>query len=752
MKKTLCIIGALFIAMSVHAKEPVDYVNTQIGGVSHLLQPTFNTVHLPNSMLRFVPSKSPGISDHYLASKIYGFPLNLPAHRFPHILSIMPSSGAPDVRPEAMASEYDHDFETATPYYYAVLLEDDEIQAEFTPTTRCGFYRFTASDAPLHIVLRGKENVDIKIVDATTITALGTLNGLTQYAFIKFSQPFQQHGVFQKESGRQQADHIRGDEAGVYVTFDAAAKKTIMVKYGISYISSEQAKTTLQEQIPGWTFDETKENARRIWNEALSKIRIEGGSEDDKTVFYTAFYRALERMVNISEDGRYYSAYDKQVHSDERDFYVDDWSWDTYRALHPLRIILNPDMQADILQSYVRMSEQSGWMPSFPQAWGDMGGMIGHHQAAIIADAWFKGVRNFDIDAAYAGLRKNAVEGTMIPWREGPATKLDSFYRQHGYFPALNPDEKETVQGVHSFEKRQAVAVTLEHSYDEWCLAQLAAALKHQEDHDLFLQRALNYKNVYNADTGFMSPKRADGTWVTPFNPKNSGGAGCRDYFAEINAWTYSFHVQHDVDGLIALMGGREKFLQRLDRLYEEPMYGYCRWTQTADIPDGTGMVGQFVMGNEQSFHVPYLYVYAGAPWKTQKRIRQLVHAWFRNDLMGIPGDEDGGAMSAWVIFSALGFYPVTPGMPIYVIGAPLFEKASLRLPDGSTFVVRAVNNSRQNKYIQSAQLNGKPLTRAWFTHKDIVHGGELALQMGPRPNKTWGTEEPPPSFRFSEK
>lgn len=751
MKRIFFLYTAAHLFLAAQAQEPVDYVNTQIGSISHLLQPTFNTVSLPNSMLRFVPVTSPGISDHYVASRIYGLALNQPAHRGAYLLSLMSEAGPLDIKPEALSSEYDHDFETTTPYYYSVLLEDDDIRAEFTPTSRCGFFRFTASGAsPLHLVLKGETSAEFRIVDATTIVASSTIKGLRQYAFIRFSRPFHSYGIFQEETVHEDESRIKGDKTGVYVTYDKAEAGTVEVKYGISCISYDMAKAALQQQIPDWDFDVIKQNARQKWNEALSKIEVEGVSEDDKTVFYTAFYRTLERMVNILEDDQYYSAYDKKVHADNRNFYVDDWSWDTYRALHPLRVILNPDMEADMVQSYIRMYEQSGWMPSFPQVYGDMGAMIGHHQAAIIADAWLKGVRNFDIGKAYEGLVKNATKGTMIPWREGPATELDNFYRKNGYFPALDPGEKETVKEVTPFEKRQAVAVTLEHSYDDWCLAQLSTSLKHNTDKALFLGRALNYENVYNPETGFMSPKKADGTWVTPFDPMKSGGIGCRDYFAEINAWTYSFHVQHDVNGLISLMGGSEQFIKRLDGLYAKPMFGYARWTQTAQIPDGTGMVGQFVMGNEQSFHVPYLYVYAGAPWKAQKRVRMLMDTWFRNDVMGICGDEDGGAMSAWYIFSALGFYPVTPGMPVYVIGTPLFDQAVIHLPGGKTFTVTARNNSRQNKYIQSATLNGKPMDRAWFTHDDLVSGGKLVFQMGPRPNKKWGTEELPPSFGYS--
>ena len=744
------ILLLLVIVMSTaQARDLVDYVNPQIGGISQLLVPTYNTVYLPNSMLRFNPITSPGISDHYVAGKIYGLPINFPGHRQKPILSIMPSIGDFDVNPDSLASEYDHDFETVTPTYYAVLLEDENIRAEFTPAQRSAVYRFTTVDAePVTIVIRGQDQVEMKIIDAMTMAASELINGTRQFAWLKFSRPFHSFGGFSGANIRENQKEIQGDKAGLYVAFD---DNVVEIRYGVSYISYDQARINLEKEISNKSFQAVKVNARDVWNRALAQIKISGDTEDQKTVFYTAFYRTLERMVNISEDGHYYSAYDQKVHADERPFYVDDWSWDTYRAHHPLRLILDPGKEADMIQSYIRMYEQSGWMPSFPQVYGDMGAMIGHHQAAIIADAWIKGVKNFDVDSAFTGLKKNAMRGTMLPWREGPATVLDDFYRQHGYFPALDPGVPEPVKEVHKTEKRQAVAVTLEHSYDDWCLAQLAGSLDKTEDHDLLLKRAWNYENVYNPATGFMSPKKEDGSWVQPFNPLNSSGFGCREYFAEVNSWTYSFNVQHNIAGLMDLMGGPQTFVARLNRLFEEPMYGYCRWTQTADIPDGTGMVGQFVMGNEQSFHIPYLYVYAGQPWRTQKRIRMLMQTFFRNDLQGIPGDEDGGAMSAWYIFSAMGLYPVTPGMPMYVIGAPLFDEMSIQLPNGKKFVVTAHNNSAQNKYIQSATLNGEPLNKAWIMHADIVDGGELIFEMGPRPNKSWGASEAPPSFAGSK-
>ena len=290
---------------------------------------------------------------------------------------------------------------------------------------------------------------------------------------------------------------------------------------------------------------------------------------------------------------------------------------------------------------------------------------------------------------------------------------------------------------VHPFEGRQAVAVTLEHSYDDWCLSRLSASLGKSDDENLFAKRGRNYHNLYNSRIGFMSPKTADGKWIEPFDPKMPAGIGGREYFAECNAWTYSWFVPQDIAGLAELMGGREAAMQRLDRLFDEPP-GQSKWTYLGNMPDATGLTGMFTMGNEPAFHIPYLYDLLGDPWKTQKRERQLMDAWFRDDLMGVCGDDDGGAMSSWYVFSALGFYPVCPGVPVYVLGSPLFETEIINLPGGKTFTIKAVDVSARNKYIQSAKLNGKEIKKPWFTHKELTEGGELILQMGPRPNRDW--------------
>jgi predicted alpha-1,2-mannosidase len=453
-------------------------------------------------------------------------------------------------------------------------------------------------------------------------------------------------------------------------------------------------------------------------------------------------------MTDITEDGRYFSGYDHAVHdADGHDFYVDDGLWDTYRSLHPLQLLLDAHRQQDMVRSYLRMYEQSGWLPSFPSVAGEQAVMIGRHTAEVILDTFAKGFRDFDVEEAYGALRKNATEATMIPWSRGPITSLDRVYFDKGFFPALAWGEKETVSEV-GWERRQAASVTIENSYDDWAVAQLASALGKQQDAAYFTKLADNYQNVFNPAIGFMAPRSADGAWVDHFDPKRGGGLGGRDYFTEVDAWLYTFGVQHDVAGLIRLFGGRERFNAKLDQLFVE-QYGGAKYEFLGQFPDATGLIGLYAQGNEPSFHIPYLYDFSGQPWKTQQHVRQIMDVWYGDGPLGIPGDDDGGATSSWYVLSAMGFYPVCPGSPVYEIGSPIFSKSEIRMGNGRDFTIIANHVSTQNKYIQTATLNGKPLNKPWFLHQDIADGGTLVLEMGDRPNKLWGSapEDAPPSM-----
>ncbi|HVC90399.1 MAG TPA: GH92 family glycosyl hydrolase [Acidobacteriaceae bacterium] len=743
--------GTLFAAPLQHPKSPVDYVSPNIGGIGQLLTATVPYVQYPHGMARLAPITTPGITDRYLADKIYGFPAGTAV--------LMASTGTVGTRAEAYASDFDHDFEIATPYYYEADLQTWGIKAELTPTREAAYYRFTfPASAHGHLALSLGDGAEISVtgnrvvqgdepVDREGRKRTSLEKETREYFYAEFSKPFDAYQTWQNGNLTQDAKQT-GDHIGFVANYTTTANERIEVRVGISYISVEQAHRNLQREIPDWNFEQVKAQARSAWNQALGAVATVGGTEQQRTIFYTALYRSLGRMTDITEDGKYWSGYDDAVHnSDGHDFYVDDGMWDTFRSLHPLQLLLNANQQEDMIRSYIRMYQQSGWLPSFPSVAGDRAVMIGHHADELILDTYAKGYRDFDVSEAYAGMRKNATQATMIPWSHGPLTSLDRVYFDKGFFPALADGEKETVPEV-TPERRQAVSVTLESSYDDWCVAQLAKALGKQDDAAYFTKLAHNYQNVFNPAIDFMAPRSADGKWVANFDPKLGGGQGGRDYTTEVDSWLYTFSVQHDVAGLIHLMGGRDAFNAKLDRLfveqYSEPKYRFLN-----QFPDATGLVGLYAQGNEPSYHVPYLYDFSGEPWKAQQRVRQLMDIWYGDGPLGIPGDDDGGETSSWYVLSAMGFYPVTPGSPVYEIGSPIFAKTTIRMGNGKEFTILANHTSAQNKYIQSAILNGKPLNKPWFRHADIADGGTLVLNMGDKPNTQWGSapEDAPPSM-----
>ena len=695
------------------SKQPVDYVDPNIGGIGHLLRATSPLVYLPHGSVWLAPYTTPGIRDRYLADKIYGFPVG--------ISSIMVTSGPLHVDPHSNASSFDHDLESVSPYHYAVYLEDYEIEAEYSVNEHTVYYRFTFFDsASANILLTISRQGAVKLSNGHLIEGYetahrGDVTGKKQYFYCDLSKPIGSFGTWLGKKIFHSVKEQKGDSIGLFIAFPVSGGEQIDLKIGFSDLSVEEAGQFLENEISSSTFAQVKKQARKIWNEALGKIKVIGGNEKQRTIFYTALYRTMGRKGNV---------------------------WDTYRCAYPLQTIIEPEINLEVVRGFVTEYQETGWMPS-------SGAMIGHHATPVILDAYMKGIRDFDVEKAYEGMKKNAMEATMIPWRDrGPLTELENTYFDKGFFPALPPGTKEWVPQVDNFERRQSVAVTLEHCYDDWCLAEMAKTLAKKTDYEYFIQRAYNYKNLYDKRIGFMAPKTADGEWIEAFDPKLSGGQGGRAYFAECNSWTYTWQVQHDVQGLINLMGGREQFINRLDAFFIE-QYDMLKFMFLNQFPDATGLIGQYAQGNEPSFHIPYLYNYGGAPWKTQRRVREIMKVWYDDDPLGICGDEDGGAMSAWYVFSAMGFYPVCPGRPIYSIGSPIFEKVTINVADGKTFIIEAKEVSSKNKYIQSAELNGEPLNKPWFEHKAVSNGGRLVLQMGDRPNKEWGSspEAAPPSL-----
>ncbi len=750
---TIGIISLFFISCSTTQDNnsdnktlPVDYVNPYMGNISHLLVPTFPTIHLPNSMLRVIPSRR-----DYTTDKLNGLPVVTTSHRGSSAFNLSPVSGNEiDLSP---VYNYSYDQEKVTPYSWDVYLDDEDIEISFGVSHQSGIYymNFADSDAKYLLVnnRRGKIKTDNGIITGfQTVSNEVTQNTTKVYLYLETEQKAVKAGLLSLGEISNETE-AEGRNKCIALQFSDDTKQ-IKVRYGISFISEEQAKANLYREIADYDKDKVIQKGRKLWNKALSKTLVEGGSMDDKTVFYTSVYRTYERPICISEDGKYYSAFDGTIHEDEgTPFYTDDWIWDTYRATHPLRCLTEKKLELDIVNSFIRMAEQMDefWMPTFPEISGDSRRMNSNHGVATVLDAYTKGLTDFDLEKAYNACKGAITEKTLAPWSGMKAGELDMFYKEFGYFPALHDGEEETVPEVHHFESRQPVAVTLGTVYDEWCLSQIAKLVGNDEDHKYFLNRSFNYRKLYNAETGFFHPKDNKGEFIMPFSYKFSGGMGARKFYGENNAWTYRWDVPHSVADLIDLMGGKEDFVSNLDATFNEEL-GRSKYAFYAQLPDQTGNVGQFSMANEPSLHIPYLYNYAGQPWKTQKRIRKLLHEWFRNDLMGVPGDEDGGGMSAFVAFSKMGFYPVTPGSASYNIGSPVFEKSSVDLGNGKTFIITAKNVSDQNKYIQSASLNGKEWNKPWFNHSEIHEGGELILIMGPKANKEWGAagDAVPPS------
>ncbi|MFA6838828.1 MAG: GH92 family glycosyl hydrolase [Dysgonamonadaceae bacterium] len=739
MKRTcLFLISMLLIASNAIysqqkvAKALVEYVNPFMGNISHLLVPTYPTVHLPNSMLRVYPERG-----DYTSDLLNGLSLVVTSHRGSSAFNLSPFQGNEnDIRP---VISYSYDQEKIKPYEYSVYLDEQQISVNYALSHQSGIYELTFDrNDPVYLILnsrRGKLEWDGK-----SVSGFQQLNNNTKVFLYLEPELMPQNA---------KTENVNGNNMHVVLKYPSNTK-TIKLRYGISFIDAAQAKKNLYGEIPDFNIKEVAEKGKDIWNKALGKIQIKGGSEEDKVVFYTSLYRTFERPVCISEDDRYFSAFDGKIHEDNGiPFYTDDWIWDTYRATHPLRVLIEPEMESEIINSFLRMSEQMSnfWWPTFPEITGDSRRMNSNHGIATVIDAYRKGVKNIDLKKIYPATKNAIMEKTLAPWSSAPSGELDAFYHEKGYVPALKEGESETIPEVHGFEKRQPVAVTLGTSYDEWCLAQIAKELGYTEDYNYFLNKSFNYRNLYNKETGFFHPKDENGKFIEPFDYSFPGGMGAREYYGENNGWVYRWDVQHNVADLISLMGGREGFVNNLDQTFRESL-GRSKYDFFGKLPDHTGNVGQFSMANEPSLHIPYLYNYAGQPWKTQKRIHKLIDEWFRNDLMGVPGDEDGGGMSAFVVFSQMGFYPVTPGSPTYNIGSPFFSEITLQLGNGKTFKVIAKNFSEENKYIQSAKLNGKVWNKPWFNHDDISRGGILELTMGNKANTQWGSapEDAPPS------
>lgn len=619
-------------------------------------------------------------------------------------------------------SKFSHNEETASAGYYQVRLSDYDINVELTATPHCGIQRYTFPEASSAIVLNLAKSMNwdatddshIEVVDSVTIQGYrfseGWARGQRVFFRTRFSQPF----------GKMTIDStaiVRGGKrigTGLVARFDCDTKagQQITLATALSGVSMEGAAKNLAAEVSVLDFDQCLAGAKEAWNRELGKIRIEGGDNDQRTTFYTALYHSmLAPTLFCDVDGRYYGP-DKQVHqADGWENYCTFSLWDTYRAAHPLFTYTQPERTNDMVKSFIAFYEQNGRLPVW-NLWGsetDM--MIGYHAVPVIADAYLKGIGDFDAEKALAACVATA--------------NLDNYrgiglYKKLGYIPYDQKDEYNA--------ENWSLSKTLEYAYDDWCIARMAEKLGKTDIAQEFDARAQHYKNVYNPATSFMHPRNGKGQFMPDFQPEAYIEPIC-----ESNGWQYFWSVQHDVDGLIALTGGKERFTEKLDSMFT------FHPADDEELPIfSTGMIGQYVHGNEPSHHVAYLYNKVGEPWKTQQYVRQIMDELYLNTPAGLCGNEDCGQTSAWYVFSAMGFYPVNPAEGVYEIGSPLFPKAELRLNNGKTFTVMARNADKANKYIQSVTLDGKPYDKSFITHEQIMSGATLELQMGAQPGKAW--------------
>jgi len=662
---------------------------------------------------------------HYSDNIIYGFShTHLSGTGVPDYADVlfMPTTGKINLKngtdgdlANSYGSLFSHDNEKASPGYYSVILDDYNIKAELTVTPRTGLHKYTfpsTDQANIIIDLEHRDKViesGIKIINDSEIEGFRRSDAWARdqhiYFVAQFSKPFNDYGLARDNIIINDVQEVDGENIKAFLTFETKNNEDILVKVGISAVSIEGARKNLEAESPDWNFDKTLSIAQQQWENMLSRISVKGNNEKDKTVFYTAMYHAfLNPNLYMDFDGKYRGT-DLEIHqADDFVNYTVFSLWDTYRAEHPLLTIIDQKRTNDFIKTMIHQYENGGKLPVWELAANYTGCMIGYHSIPVIADAYLKGIDDYDVEKAFDAMKHSA---------EMDHLGLE-FYKELGYIPA----EKES----------ESVSKTLEYAYDDWCIAQMAAALEKEEDYITYIKRAQYYKNLFDPSTRFMRA-RMHGFWFEPFDPKE-----VNFNYTEANSWQYSFYVPQDVDGLMKLMGGPENFGQKLDELFTTGSETTGR--QQSDI---TGLIGQYAHGNEPSHHMAYLYNYIAKPWKTQEMVRQIMDEFYSDAPDGLCGNEDCGQMSAWYIMSAMGFYPVCPGQDIYVLGSPKFDHISILLETADTFNISVINNSENNIYIQSVILNNRPYNKSFITHQDIVSGGHMQIEMGSEPNKDWG-------------
>ncbi len=722
MNKFIFFIFIAFLQLS--AQDVTKYVNPFIGTGGH--GHNFPGASMPFGMVQLSPDTRLEGWDgcggyHYSDNVLYGFShTHLSGTGVPDYCDVllMPTTGEITFNNKEYSSAFSHNNESATPGYYSVMLEKYNILAELTATKRAGFHRYKFPESNSANVILDLVHRDEVLESSIQIIGNDEVRGLrrskywakNQYVYfaIKFSKPFKKFGISDNSVLLSDVFDINSKSLRAFFTFDTKSGEEILVKVGISGVSAEGAAANRDAEIPGWDFEKIRSDAKSEWNKELGKILVEGETEDQKTIFYSALYHCmLVPNLYTDVDGSYRGR-DFKIHKAEGfDNYTVFSLWDTYRAEHPLLTIIDQKRTNDFINTFLVQYEYGGLLPVWELSANETYCMIGYHSVPVIADAYVKGIRGYDIQKALTAMKHSA------------DTNLFGLvsYRNLGY--------------VSQDKEHESVSKTLEYGYDDWCIAQVAKDAGNTEDFKTFIRRAQSYKNVFDPSTGFMRAK-TNGEWYYPFNPIEVNGN-----YTEADAWQYNFYVPQDIRGHINLMGGKVEYEKKLDELFttDSKMSGM-------DLTDITGMIGQYAHGNEPSHHMAYLYDYVNAPWKTQALVHKIQTEFHKNDPDGLIGNEDCGQMSAWYVMSAMGIYSVCPGQLNYAIGTPVFDKVTINLENGKQFVIKAENVTASNYYIQSAKLNGKDYTKCYLNHNDIMNGGEIVFNMGSAENKNWGSGE----------
>ncbi|MFM9009689.1 MAG: GH92 family glycosyl hydrolase [Planctomycetota bacterium] len=645
----------------------------------------------------------------------------------PYTGDLVTSPGSRKDLAAGWASHFTHDKEQANPGFYSVTLLDHDVRAELTATERVGLHRYRyPADKPAHLAIdlqfeNGGGRVvesQLRRVDETTVVGSRRSKGWAKDQRVFFaltsSKPFAEFHIFLGDSevgdGAAAATTAAAEGRGLRAigTYGGSPGE-VLVRVGISPVSEENALANLEQEAGSADFDAVAAAAKAAWNEQLGRIRIKA-DERTRRIFSTALYHTMIAPALFDDHNGDYRGADGKTHrTQDFDAYTIFSLWDTYRAAHPLFTLTQPDRVGDFVQTMLAIRDQQGKLPVWHLMGNETDTMVGYHAVPVVVDAYFKGLLNADPERAYEAIRNSAMRDER---------GLDSV-KELGYIPAEREGE--------------SVAKAMEYAIDDWCIAQMAKALGKQEDEEVFSRRAKAYREYFDTETKFMRGKLADGTWREPFDPVKSSHR--RDDYCEGNGWQYLWLVPHDPEGLIELLGGDAAFGDKLDQLFT--VESIKSEGASADI---SGLIGQYAHGNEPGHHTTYLYAFVGQQWKTARLVRQILTTLYSDQPDGLAGNEDCGQMSAWYVFSALGMYPVNPAAGVYVFGSPVVDEATIALPGGKSFTVVARNNSPESLYIQSAELNGKPYTKSYITHADVVAGGELTFTMGPEPNVAFGS------------